>query len=105
MMKNIFWKGYTNDDRSAAINNIQGIVSTYGDVIDSKLFSDLSLSLTIEIVEARIDDLYAALHHYIHMDEDVHLASTSPKNRTVFLNISFSTGSGNLKIETPSVPG
>ena len=33
------------------------------------------------------------------------LNSISKKERTVYLNISFTKGTGNLKIEVPAVPG
>ena len=104
-MKAIFWKGYCNDERSAAITAIQGTVSKYGDVVDSRLFSDISLALTLEIEEERINDLHAALQRLMRLDGHEPFTSPFGKERTIFLNITFATGSGNLKIETPSVPG
>ena len=56
-MENIFWTGYSNDERHAAINKIKCVVSKYGDVVDFKLFSDISLNMKIEIDESKINKL------------------------------------------------
>ena len=56
-MENIFWTGYSNDERHTAINKIQSVVSKYGDLVDFKLFSDISLSMTIEIEEFKIENM------------------------------------------------
>jgi hypothetical protein len=48
-MKHIFWTGYSQGDRHEAIDSIKCIVSQYGDLVDFKFFSDISLSMTIEI--------------------------------------------------------
>lgn len=104
-MENIFWTGFSNDERHAAITKIQQVVSTYGDIIDVHLFSDLSLSMTIEIEEFKIDKLYDALTGEINMQKWEPLNFVSNKERNVYLNITFAKGTGNLKIEVPSVPG
>ena len=48
-MENVFWIGYSNEERHSAISKIQSIISKYGDVVDFKIFSDISLSIKIEI--------------------------------------------------------
>jgi len=104
-MENIFWTGYSHDERHSAINKIQSVVSKYGDIVDFKLFSDISLSLTIEIEEFKIDKLYDGLSKNIAIEKSEYLNSISRNERTVYLNITFAMGTGNLKIEVPSVPG
>ena len=104
-MEHIFWTGFSNDERHAAITQIQQIVSTYGDIIDVHLFSDISLSMTIEIEEFKIDKLYDELTGEINMQKWESLTSNSKKERTVYLNITFAKGTGNHKIEVPAVPG
>ncbi len=104
-MDRIFWTGFCNDERHAAIHNIQQVVSMYGAIIDVHLFSDISLSMTIEIEEFKIDKLFAELAGEISMQKWESLNSISKKERTVYLNISFTKGTGNLKIEVPAVPG
>lgn len=104
-MENIFWTGYSNDERHTAINKIQSVVSKYGDLVDFKLFSDISLSMTIEIEEFKIDKLHDELSKNIAIEKSEYLNSISRNERTVYLNITFARGTGNLKIEVPSVPG
>ncbi len=55
-MKNIFWTGFSDDERHIAINKIQNTVSKYGDIVDFHLFSDISLSMAIEIEELKIEN-------------------------------------------------
>lgn len=105
VMEHIFWTGFSNDERHAAISQIQQVVSTYGDIIDVHLFSDLSLSMTIEIEEFKVDKLYDELTGEISMQKWESLNSVSNKERTVYLNITFAKGTGKLKIEVPAVPG
>jgi len=104
-MENLFWIAYSNEERHSVINKIQSIISKYGDVVDFKLFSDISLSIKIEIEELNINKLYDELSHNIGMDKFEYLNSIAKKERAVYLNVTFNKGTGNLKIEVPSVPG
>ncbi len=104
-MENIFWTGFSDEERHAAIEKIKRVVSKYGDVVDVHLFSDMSLSMTIEIEEFKIDQLYNELTKFMGVQEHEYLNSISKKERTIYLNITFSKGTGNLRIEVPSVPG
>ncbi len=104
-MENIFWTAFSDAERHSAINKIQSVISKYGDVVDVHLFSDISLSMTIEIEEFKIDELYGELTKIIGVQKPKYLNSISKKERTVYINITFAKGTGNLKIEVPSVPG
>ena len=104
-MNNIFWSGFSDSERHSAINKIQSVVSKYGDVIDVHFFSDISLSMTIEIEEFKIDKLYNELTKIIGVQNSELLNSISKKERTIYLNITFSKGKGDLKIEVPALPG
>ncbi|MDY0104113.1 MAG: hypothetical protein RBS07_14350 [Lentimicrobium sp.] len=104
-MENIFWTGFSDDERHSAINEIQSVISKYGDLVDVHFFSDISLTMTIEIEEFKIDKLYDELTKIIGVQKPEYLNSISNKERTVYINITFAKGTGNLKIEVPSVPG
>lgn len=104
-MEKIFWTGISNDERHSAINKIKDVVSKYGYLVDVHLFSDISLNMTIEIEELKIDKLYDELNKLIGVQMPGYLNSISKKERTIYLNITFAKGTGNLKIEVPSVPG
>lgn len=104
-MGNIFLKGYTNEERHSVINKTKSVISNYGDVVDFMLFSDISLTMKIEIEEFKIDRMYNELNHFLNMDDFEYLDSLSKKERTVYLHITFTKGTGNLKVAVPSVPG
>ena len=57
-MENVFWTGYCNGERYSAINKIKSVIAKFGDLVDFKLFSDVSLALKIEVEELKIDNLY-----------------------------------------------
>jgi hypothetical protein len=104
-MINIFWTGYSNDERHTSINNINSVVARYGELVDFKLFSDISITMKIEIEECKIDDLYVELAAIVGMDTFEKLHSMSAKERTIYLNITFKKATGNLVIEVPAVQG
>lgn len=104
-MENIFWKGYSNEERLSLIITIKEVVGKYGDIVDFKLFSDLSLTMVIEIEACYIDKLYNELVENIRMDKFEYLHSIARKERTIYFNITFTKGTGNLIIEVPAVPG
>ena len=105
MMRNIFWSGFTSEDRTGAIAEIEKIINPFGFIIDFKPFSDISLSLVIEAEEAHIDQMYEALSTYLHMEDFDRLNSTLSRERTIYLSVNFTNAMGNLKNEIPAVPG
>lgn len=104
-MENIFWTGYSNNERHSSISTIENVVSKYGDIVDFKFFSDISLTMAIEIEEFKINKLYNELANTIRLDKFENLNSVSKKERKVYLNITFTKGTGNLTIEVANVPG
>lgn len=104
-MQNIFWTAYSDQERHAAINQIQSLVAQFGDLVDIRLFSDISITMTIEIAECKIDNLHHALANRLKIDAFALLDSSSTKERTIYLNISFLHATGDLKQEVPAVPG
>lgn len=104
-MNSLFWTGYSTNERHAVIQEVQQVISRYGDLVDVHFFSDVSLSLRIEIIECNIEPLYHALTQLIRMETSSQLTSTSKQEIIVLLNISFGRGTGNLKQEIPAVPG
>lgn len=104
-MQNIFWSGYSNTERHAAIDKIKSVITKYGDMVEVKFFSDISLTMVIEVEECKIDSLYDELSDKIGMDKFAYLNSTAKQERTLYLNVTFAKGTGNLAIEVPAVPG
>ncbi|MBD0825224.1 hypothetical protein [Aestuariibaculum marinum] len=101
--KFIFWKGYCNESKFIALDKINRIINNYGDIVDIKQFSDISITLKVELEELQIDRLYSDLKDYIKLDEFENMNSKSTRERTIFINISFASAKGNVKIEVPYV--
>ena len=105
MLPNIFWSGFTNQERATAILELEKIINQFGFIIDFKPFSDISISLVIEAEESHVNHLYDALIGYLHMKDFDRLHSASSQERTIYLSVTFSKAMGNLKNEIPAVPG
>jgi hypothetical protein len=103
-MTRYYWTGFSSGNRHAAISNFMTIINNHGAVVDTKLFSDLSISLIIEIDLNKINALYTDLSQSITLSEFEKLNSNSTKEVELLLNISFSQSTGNLQIEVPAVP-
>lgn len=104
-MKRVYWTGYCKQTRLESIRNIENVISKYGFINNFNLFSDISISLIIEIEEKNIDLLYDNLSELIYISDYKKINSTSKLEYYIFLNISFVNGTGNLIIEVPNVPG
>ena len=70
------------------------------------MFSDLAITFSIEIPENKIIELHNALKSILKISdiESKHAIPQSKKEWLIFMNISFSKGTGELKIEKPEVP-
>ncbi|MCU0448651.1 MAG: hypothetical protein MUC97_02245 [Bernardetiaceae bacterium] len=104
-MQNIFWTGYSPRQRHLAINEMQQTIARHGDLVDFQSFSDLSITVKIEIEERKVDLLYRELAQQMGMADFPGLSSQATRERVIFLNVSFAAGQGNLKTEIPEVPG
>ena len=108
MQKRLIWQAYTNDDRHKIIEAVkQGISVNDGSIMNFNMFSDLALSLSIEIDENRMLDLHRTLSGILEIS-DFNAESIEPKSTKewlVFINISFGGGKGQLRTEKPAVPG
>jgi hypothetical protein len=104
-MTKYYWTAFCKRNRYIAIDHIVQIINTHGAVTDSKMFSDLSLSLIIEIEARQIAPLYAELGAYIDLSDTEVVKTDATVERMILLSVNFTRGKGNLKIEVPAVPG
>ncbi|MEZ4907978.1 MAG: hypothetical protein R2771_10165 [Saprospiraceae bacterium] len=104
-MNTIFWNAYCINDRIIAISKIEKIINIYGYITDFKQFSDISLSIRIELEELNVDNLFNALKSYLSFNHFEKINSSSKRERLIFLNITFVKGTGDMKIEIPAIPG
>ena len=102
------WQASSMKDRNEIIEEIKDTISNNeGYIINFKMFSDLALSLSIEIEENKIPDLYKGLNAIINLfePEPANLNHNSKLDWWIFINVSFGKGKGKLKVEIPNVPG
>lgn len=104
---NIFWTGICMRHRIEGLQEAEEIIDALGFITDFKQFSDLAISLVIDIETCKVNTLYHALSEKFTLDpfEDLKVKADDKRSTQIFFNISFTEGHGDLKIEVPSVPG
>ncbi len=108
MKKKLNWTAYSNETRIEIIEKIKEAISTNdGYIIYFNMFSDLALTLSIEIPEDRIIEMHNAMKNILKISdiESRNDIQKSKKEWLVLMNISFSKGKGDFKTEIPAVPG
>lgn len=104
-MGKLYWTGICSQERTQAIAQISSIINRHGFFSEFKLFSDVSLSMVIEIEERKVDALYEELGTYLALDDFPAVHSNSAKERIILFNVTFTRGTGNVEREVPAVPG
>jgi len=69
------------------------------------MFSDIAISFIIEMEENKVDSFYDHLKNSLTMNDFQKSNSILQNDCTVLLNVTFIKGTGDLRIETPVVPG
>jgi len=108
MIKKLNWQVKSNDDRNKVIEQVKEVISASdGFIINFNMFSELALSLSIEIKESGIQALHKALGVVANISDynDEVANSESTKDWLILLNITFGQGQGDLKTIVPDVPG
>lgn len=103
--QSIFWTAVTARDRITVIQDVENIIGKYGFITEFKEFSDLGINICIELGKNKLSELHQALKTALSINELQAISSEAPSELTVYLNISFLKGHGDLKIEVPAVPG
>jgi len=108
MQQKLNWSAYTHQERLAIIEKVKNTISNNGgSILHFNMFSDLALSLTIEVEENHIVQLHERLSKLLTVSElaDKKFRVDTAREWIVFMNISFGNGKGEMKIEVPAVPG
>ena len=108
MQKALTWTAFTNKKRLNIIEQVKDAISlSDGAIMNSNMFSDLALALSIEIEENRINALYEELLSVLTISSEApkNMNLNSKKEWLIFINISFGQGKGDHKIDIPNVPG
>ncbi|MBD0257635.1 MAG: hypothetical protein ICV83_18130 [Cytophagales bacterium] len=104
-MGKLYWTGICGQERNGAITQISSIINRYGCFTDFRLFSDVSLSMVIEVEERKVDALYAELGSYLALEDFPPIHSSSARERVILFHVTFTRGTGNVAREVPAVPG
>ncbi len=104
-VKRFYMKGYCSEDRMQAISEIRNIIDKHGFILDYKRYSDVLISLSVEIEEQKIMALYKQLEEYMKLEDFEYLVSSSSKECLILLNVTFTKSTGDMKIEVPAIPG
>jgi prepilin-type processing-associated H-X9-DG protein len=100
----VFWSAIGHGERINVIQSCEKIIGEFGYILEFKQFSDLGLSLHIDVQSDKIKALYDSLKQALRLD-NFDFKEINDKTSTVYLNISFADGHGDLKVEIPEVPG
>ena len=105
--ESLFWAGVCLKHRIEGIQEAEQIIDSYGFITDFKQFSDLAVSISIEIEAGKVMPLYNALALTFKMAgfKDLGVAISDKTATIILFNLSFARGSGDLRVEIPSVPG
>ncbi|KAF0197769.1 MAG: hypothetical protein FD166_1669 [Bacteroidetes bacterium] len=104
-MNSHFWSGICRAERIKSISGITGIADRYATILNFQKFSDISLSLMMETEECRLAGLLTDLKTILLIEGADAIPSDSMKTCLVFLNISFTEGTGHLEFPVPEIPG
>ncbi|MEQ9422889.1 MAG: hypothetical protein RJQ09_00620 [Cyclobacteriaceae bacterium] len=108
MIQKLNWEAFTKKDRNVIINAIkEAITESDGAIMNFNMFSDVALSISIEIPADHLASLHQSLNAILNLP-DLNLKSfnsNTEKELWVFLNVTFIEGKGKLRIKVPEVPG
>ena len=102
------WEIFSAEERNSAIQELKdSIAGNDGFITNFNLFSDLALSLQIEIEEKNVLNLYRKIDSTMRISEQEpdFIDNNSIKDWWIFINLSFTKGKGDLEVEVPNVPG
>ena len=108
MYKKLSWQAVSNNDRMEVIEVVKDLISAHdGCVMNFNMFSDVALSMSIELEENRVAGLHKELAAAVHLSEleATQVRADSTKECLIFLHVSFGTGKGTLKQVIPEIPG
>lgn len=101
----LHWTGYSHESSHVLLFKAEETIRPFGFITDIQPYSDLALSLKIEVQGERIQPLYQALSAIMKIDTDENEQQQAEGETAIMLNIRFSSGSGNKRYEVPVVPG
>ncbi|NUN10414.1 MAG: hypothetical protein HUU54_14665 [Ignavibacteriaceae bacterium] len=104
-MKRLYWRAIGKSGRIETINDISTAIYSCGYISEFKRFSDISLSIIIEITGKNIPTLTEKISKLSGLDHGNINSISEDEQYIILLHLSFPEAAGNLEIEVPAVPG
>lgn len=104
-MKRHYWTALSTGDRLKAIAEITRIIDRHATILNFQRFSDVSLSLVLELEADKVHALQTALKAILILEGEEVPVTTSTADCLVLLNVTFAQGKGDMEVEVPAVPG
>ncbi len=105
-MNRYFLTGICHAERQEGINQIRDCIGRYGFLTDSRFFSDLAMSMQIELEERQVPACYSDLAGVLQLSPlPPEQPAESSEECLILLHVAFARGTGNLEIDIPEVPG
>ena len=108
VLNKLNWQIFSNQNRNKSIEDLKRIINKHdGYIINFNIFSDIAISLMIEIEEYNILQLYEEIEEILTFSETKpkNINTNSTKTWWILMNLSFIQGTGDIKIDIPNVPG
>jgi hypothetical protein len=102
-MKRIYWTAISTAERMKSISEISAVIFNYGTILIFQRYSDLSMGITVEIEECKVNKLYDHLKSIIFLKDFKNEETVSTRDCHVLINVTFTQGSGDLEIEVPAL--
>ena len=103
-MHKVYWTGICSNERLTAISDISARLCRYGSILQFQKFSDLVLSLVVEVETGKLNFLHEDLGPLLNIEGFKSEDAAYTGEVILFLNITFAKGTGDLEFEIPDIP-
>ena len=103
-MNKYFWRAITAKERIEAIPAITAAIGKYAILLQFQRFSDISLSLVLELPENQLGNLHEELMSLMSVEAPELPSHGLPSECILLLQVDFAKGTGELVIENPNLP-
>ena len=100
-MKRHYWTAICTEERLKAMADLTPIIDQYATILNFQRFSDVSLSLVLELEANKVSELQRALREVLLLEGDDVAPTNAAVDCLVLMNVTFARGKGNLEVEMP----
>lgn len=100
-MKRHYWTAICTEERLKSMADLTRIIDQYATILNFQRFSDVSLSLVLELEANKVSELQRALRQILLLEGEDVAPTHATVDCLVLMNITFATGKGNLELEMP----